>query len=80
MFSSSKGYTSQEYPKHPFILSNEEVLNHTQTNDQTGLDPVNVQELQRRYGPNKLEGEGTVEWYRVLLKQVSNAMILVRTA
>ncbi|KAL8932589.1 MAG: hypothetical protein Q9216_006768, partial [Gyalolechia sp. 2 TL-2023] len=77
MFSSSAGYTAQEYPKHPFTLSNEEVLNHVQTNDQTGLDPLKAQELQSIYGPNKLEGEGAVQWYRVLLKQVSNAMILV---
>ena len=36
-----------------------------------------MQEAQRKYGPNKLEGEGRVRWYSVLLKQISNAMILV---
>ncbi|KAL8825634.1 MAG: hypothetical protein Q9170_007715, partial [Blastenia crenularia] len=77
MFSSSTGYTSQEYPKHPFTLPSEDVLNHLQTNDQTGLDLLKAQEAQRKYGPNKLEGEGGVQWYNVLLKQISNAMILV---
>ncbi|KAL8895201.1 MAG: hypothetical protein Q9207_008264, partial [Kuettlingeria erythrocarpa] len=74
---SSKGYKSPEYTKHPFTLPSKDVLDHLKTNDQTGLDHAQVQEAQRTYGPNKLEGEGAVQWYRVLLKQVSNAMILV---
>ncbi|KAL9602350.1 MAG: hypothetical protein Q9219_001916 [cf. Caloplaca sp. 3 TL-2023] len=77
MFSSSKGYASQEYPKHPFTLTHEEVLGYLHVDDLTGLDPLNSQEAQKKYGPNKLEGEGGVQWYSVLLKQVSNAMILV---
>ncbi|KAL8724344.1 MAG: hypothetical protein Q9166_008009 [cf. Caloplaca sp. 2 TL-2023] len=72
-----KKYTTQEYSKHPFLLPSEDVINHLQTNDETGISPVKAQEAQRTYGPNKLEGEGGVKWYSVLLKQVSNAMILV---
>ena len=73
----SKGYTAQEYPKHPFLLSSEEVIDHLQTNDETGINPDKAQEAQKTYGPNKLIGEGGVKWYSILLKQVSNAMILV---
>ncbi|KAL8704854.1 MAG: hypothetical protein Q9201_002013 [Fulgogasparrea decipioides] len=76
MLSSSKSYTAQEYPRHPFVLSSHDVLNHLQTDEETGLDQARVQEAQRNYGPNKLEGEGAVEWHAVLLKQISNAMIL----
>lgn len=74
----SKVYQSQDYAKHPFILSSKEVSHHLRTDDQTGLNRSQVEEAQKNYGPNKLEGEGGVQWYRVLLKQVSNAMILVR--
>ncbi|KAL8850311.1 MAG: hypothetical protein Q9221_004726 [Calogaya cf. arnoldii] len=73
----SKGYTPQEYPKHPFLLPSEELINQLQSNDETGISPTKAQEAQKTYGPNKLEGEGGVKWYSVLLKQVSNAMILV---
>ncbi|KAI4179667.1 MAG: hypothetical protein LQ348_005358 [Seirophora lacunosa] len=73
----SKVYQSQDYAKHPFILSSKEVSHHLRTDDQTGLNRSQVEEAQKNYGPNKLEGEGGVQWYRVLLKQVSNAMILV---
>lgn len=76
---SSKGYKSPEYTTHPFTSSSKDVLDHLKTDDQTGLDRAQAQEAQRTYGPNKLEGEGGVQWYRVLLKQVSNAMILVST-
>ena len=73
----SKGYNTQEYPKHPFLLLCEEVIRHLQSDDESGLTLVKAQEAQRIYGPNKLEGEGGVKWYSVLLKQISNAMILV---
>ncbi|KAL8695872.1 MAG: hypothetical protein Q9224_003107, partial [Gallowayella concinna] len=70
-------FTTQEYPKHPFLLPCEVLIESLQTNDETGLSPVKAQEAQGSYGPNKLEGEGGVKWYSVLLKQISNAMILV---
>ncbi|KAL8691070.1 MAG: hypothetical protein Q9218_003632 [Villophora microphyllina] len=77
MFSSSTSYLAQEYPKHPFTSTAKDVFDHLQTNDEVGLDRSSVEEAQRRYGPNKLEGEGAVQWHTVLLKQISNAMILV---
>ncbi|KAL8716235.1 MAG: hypothetical protein Q9220_000140 [cf. Caloplaca sp. 1 TL-2023] len=70
-------FVSQEYPKHPFLLTWNDVISYLQTNDETGLDRLKAQEGQRKYGPNKLAGEGGVRWYIVLMKQISNAMILV---
>ncbi|KAL8770141.1 MAG: hypothetical protein Q9194_005248 [Teloschistes cf. exilis] len=77
MSSSSTKYAAQEYPKHPFISTARDILDQLQTNDEVGLDRSTVQEAQEKYGPNKLEGEGVVQWHTVLVKQISNAMILV---
>ena len=68
----------QEYSRHPFLLAVDELYCHfDNTNAETGLSQLKAQEAQEKYGPNKLEGEGVVQWYSVLLKQISNAMILV---
>ncbi|KAL1969556.1 hypothetical protein VTN77DRAFT_8994 [Rasamsonia byssochlamydoides] len=75
--SRKKSQAQQTYPKHPFLMAVEEIAAHLQTNIETGLTDVQVQELQQMFGGNKLEGEGGVKWYSVLVKQVSNAMILV---
>lgn len=74
----SNPLTKQEYSRHPFLLSVDSILDHLTSNRETGLSLVKAQEGQRNYGPNKLKGEGKVQWYSVLLKQISNAMILVR--
>ena len=74
----SKKFTEQEYPSHPFLLPASQVYDQLGTNYETGLSKLKAQEAQRAYGLNKLEGEGGVQWYSVLLKQISNAMILVR--
>jgi Na+-exporting ATPase len=63
--------------KHPFLLPIEEVAQQLGTNIESGLSAVKVQELQRNHPPNELEGGGGVPWYKILLKQCSNAMILV---
>ncbi|KAK4694891.1 P-type Na+/K+ transporter, partial [Lecanoromycetidae sp. Uapishka_2] len=73
----SSTYQRQEYSRHPFLLPPEDSLSQLQTSKETGLTKIKAQEAQRAYGPNKLEGEGAVKWYTVLVKQVSNAMILV---
>ncbi|KAL1958175.1 hypothetical protein VTO42DRAFT_5030 [Malbranchea cinnamomea] len=74
---SRKDAVKQEYDRHPFLLSVEEVTRLLDTNLETGLTDIKVQELQRKYGPNRLSGEGGVKWYTLLAKQISNAMILV---
>jgi len=62
---------------HPFLLSVEDVARELETNFETGLTALKVRELQRSHPPNELEGGGGISWYRILLKQISNAMILV---
>lgn len=78
MPSEKKAGTGQQYEKHPFQLSIEELSKHLgDIHVETGLSPAQVQELRSKYGENKLEGQGGVKWYAVLFKQISNAMILV---
>ena len=75
--SSSKTRSKQTYNLHPAFSSIDDLRTQLKTNTENGLSSVAVQDAQRSYGPNKLEGEGTVKWYSVLFKQISNAMILV---
>ncbi|KAI9814570.1 MAG: hypothetical protein M1827_003125 [Pycnora praestabilis] len=63
--------------QHPFLLSIRHVAGHLGTNTETGLDAVNTQEAQRKYGLDKLHSKAGVKWNSVLLKQVSNVMILI---
>ena len=73
----NSNYTEQQYTQHPFLLTLQEVYQQLGTNKETGFNNQQAQEAKNKYGPNKLEGEGGVKWYSVLLKQISNAMILV---
>ncbi|KAJ9385423.1 hypothetical protein DTO063F5_4198 [Paecilomyces variotii] len=67
----------QGFERHPFLMSVEETTSFLRTDIENGLSDTQVQELQQRYGPNRLEGEGAVKWYSILGKQISNAMIMV---
>ena len=69
----------QIYPRQPFLLSTSEILGHIGTNVDSGLSSAQVQQQREKYGPNQLEGDGGVSWYSILGKQVSNAMILVKS-
>lgn len=62
---------------HPYLLPIEEVCQQLGTNIESGLTSKRAAELQKEYPPNELEGGGSVEWYKILIKQISNAMILV---
>lgn len=73
-----KDNAKQEYEKHPFLLSIDELTEILNTDTETGLSDANVVKLQEKYGPNSLHGEGGARWYTLLGKQISNAMILVR--
>ncbi|WEW57637.1 potassium/sodium eff [Emydomyces testavorans] len=79
MHSSNKdGPTKQEYERHPFLLSVDDLVQSLHTNPETGLaGDAKIQGLQQKYGPNRLLGEGGVRWYTLLGKQISNAMIMV---
>ena len=78
MGTAPKKPTGQLYPRHPFLLPLDQILQQLGTDTDTGLSKLKAQQSQRDYGPNKLKGEGAVSWYSILAKQVSNAMILVR--
>ena len=70
-------HTSQEYPSHPFLLPLASIFEQLSTNPETGLDPIASQKSQQSYGPNELSDKSSVSWHAVLVKQISNAMILV---
>lgn len=67
----------QSYAKQPFLLPVDDIVTHLETNLDTGLTNLQVQQNRTKYGENKLEGDGGVSWYAILGKQISNAMILV---
>lgn len=64
--------------RHPFLLSVQDVAQQLNTNTETGLSKRQVTELQKGHPPNELEGGDGIAWYKILIKQCSNAMILVR--
>lgn len=63
--------------RHPFLLAVEDVAQQLGTDLQTGLTARQVAELRNEFPPNELEGGEGVSWYKILIKQISNAMILV---
>ncbi len=69
--------TRQGTDRHPFLLPVEDVARQLGTNIETGLSARQVAELQNKVPPNELEGGGGVSWYKIFIKQISNAMILV---
>lgn len=77
MASAEKAAAAQQYPRHPFQFSVNELTSHVGTDIDSGLSSAKVPELRTKYGENVLAGEGGVKWYAVLMKQISNAMILV---
>ncbi|KAI9765203.1 MAG: Na+ ATPase [Candelina submexicana] len=72
-----KGDVDQGFQQHPFLLPVEHIVRELGSDISNGLTALRAQENKVRYGENKLRGEGGVQWYSVLLKQISNAMILV---
>lgn len=66
--------------RHPFLLSVQDVAQQLNTNIDTGLSKRQVADLQKDHPPNELEGGDGISWYKILIKQCSNAMILVSTA
>jgi Na+-exporting ATPase len=66
--------------KHPFLLTVTEAAAALSTDIDKGLTTAQVAELQKKYPPNELDVGGTVPWYKIFMKQLLNAMILVRFA
>lgn len=67
----------QNFTKQPFLLSVGEITSHLNTKRDSGLSRSQAQQYAQKYGENKLDGEGGIKWHSILLKQCSNAMILV---
>lgn len=63
--------------RHPFLLSFDDVAQQLSTNVEIGLSARRVEELRNEFPPNELVGGGGVSWYKIMIKQISNAMILV---
>lgn len=62
---------------HAFLLSVQDVAQQLGTNIESGLGKRQVADLQKGYPANELEGGEGIAWYKILIKQMSNAMILV---
>lgn len=73
----AKQQTEQSTSRHPFLLAVEDVARQFGTNIETGLTATQVAQLQREHPPNELDRVEGVSWQKILLKQLSNAMILV---
>jgi P-type Na+/K+ transporter len=67
-----------QFKKHPFLLSVEDVARHLDSDLERGLSSSQVSQLQQRYPPNELDVGGAIPWYKIFIKQLLNAMILVR--
>ncbi|PHH51772.1 Sodium transport ATPase 1 [Ceratocystis fimbriata CBS 114723] len=63
--------------KHPFLLSVEDTARDYSTNVDAGLTSSQVSQLQSIHPPNELDIGDGVAWYKILSKQLLNAMILV---
>ncbi|KAK5633176.1 hypothetical protein RRF57_008890 [Xylaria bambusicola] len=66
-----------EYERHPFLQSAEDVARHLGSDLEKGLSSSQVTQLQQKYPPNELEVGGAIPWYKIFIKQLLNAMILV---
>jgi hypothetical protein len=67
----------QNYAKQPFLLPVQDIVQYLQTDVEFGLSSAQVKQYQDKYGANKLDGDGGIPWYALLMKQIANAMILV---
>lgn len=66
-----------EYERHPFLLTIQDVAKSLGTDIERGLTSSQVTELQEKYPLNELDVGGAIPWYKIFLKQLFNAMILV---
>ncbi|KAK6597680.1 Calcium-transporting ATPase 3-like protein 1 [Botrytis cinerea] len=73
----SQEKTSYTTRPHAFLLTPQDAASQLSTNLETGLTASKVQSIQASHPPNELDTGGSISWYRILIKQISNAMILV---
>ena len=62
------------FSRPPYQLTVQEVADELNTSIEDGLTTQQAAENLAKYGENKLEGEGAISPWRILLKQVANAM------
>ncbi|KAL7627931.1 potassium/sodium eff [Parahypoxylon ruwenzoriense] len=66
-----------QFECHPFLLTVQDVARALGTDLERGLSSAQVTQLQEQYPPNELDVGGAIPWYKIFLKQLFNAMILV---
>ncbi|KAI1776611.1 potassium/sodium eff [Hypoxylon cercidicola] len=66
-----------QFERHPFLLSVQDVAKALDTHLERGLSSAQVAQLQETYPPNELDVGGAIPWYKIFLKQLFNAMILI---
>ncbi|KAI1086583.1 potassium/sodium eff [Rostrohypoxylon terebratum] len=66
-----------QFERHPFLLTAQDVEKILGTDLERGLTSTKVAQLQEIYPPNELDVGGAIPWYKIFLKQLFNAMILV---
>ncbi|KAI1073946.1 potassium/sodium eff [Whalleya microplaca] len=66
-----------EFECHPFLLPIQDVANILETDVDKGLSSAQVTQCQEKYPPNELDVGGAIPWYKIMLRQLFNAMILV---
>ncbi|KAF9546390.1 Na+ ATPase [Mortierella hygrophila] len=64
-----------ETPFHTFTV--EQTAQHYSTSITEGLSSSEAAARLKNYGANELQGEGGVKWYKVLWRQVANALVLI---
>lgn len=65
-----------DFPRHPFLLSVPDVAKTLGTDVDKGLSNVKVVELQKYHPPNVLDTGDGIAAYKIMAKQLLNAMIL----
>ncbi|TGJ87520.1 hypothetical protein E0Z10_g1251 [Xylaria hypoxylon] len=66
-----------QFEQHPFLLSAEDVAKQLDSDLERGLSSSQVTQLQQKYPLNELDVGGAIPWYKIFIKQLLNAMILV---
>lgn len=60
---------------HSFTV--EQVAEHYDTHIYEGLTSEEAAARLETHGPNELQGNGGVKWYKVLWRQVANALVVI---
>ena len=64
-----------ETPFHTFTV--DQVAEHYSTNALEGLTAAEAANRLKVYGVNELQGNGGVKWYKVLWRQIANALVVI---